>query len=262
MARLRVSLAVVAIIALMWGVEAGWAAEPTAQQILDSITSSNTFSGSGQAAVELTVISKQGQKKVQKLDIYRSDDGKGTTKQLVVFTAPADVKGTKFLSLTSPKEGTQMWLYLPVLGRERVIAGSAVQGKFMGTDFTFEEISGDITFAKEYTAKRLEDKVVDGQDCYGLKLTPKKSGNAYGSLVMAVHKQSRVPLLIEFYDRSQKILKVLKSSDLRKNTKGEWQPYAITLSDQSSGSSTTVRLLSMSEKNVSDEVFTLRYLRR
>lgn len=238
------------------------AAEPNAQQILDSVGGSGTLSVNGSASVVVTVTNKQGQKKTQGLDIFRFDDGKGTTKQLIVFTSPADVKGTKFLSTATPKEGTQMWLYLPVIGRERVIAGSAVQGKFMGTDFTFEEISATTSFAKNYTPQKLADQVVDGQSCYVLKLTPKKSGGDYSYIRIAVHKQSMIPLSIEFYDRSQKLSKTLTSRDIRRSSRGGWQPYELTLRDERSGSTTLVQFLQVVDRAVPDEYFTLRYLRR
>lgn len=238
------------------------AAEPTAQQILDSVTGSAAFTTSGEATVEMKVVSKRGHEKVHRVDLYRFDDGRGTTKQLVVFTAPADVKGTKFLSINTTKS-EQMWLYLPAVGRERVIAGSAVKGKFMGTDFTFEEIGGDIAaYAKDYKPVRQRDKTVSGRSCYVLQLTAKAAKSEYSSITMAVDKDSRIPLHVEFYNRSKRLAKELTSSDLRRNNKGEWQPYLITMRDVGSGSTTTVRILKSTAKAVSDEFFTLRYLRR
>jgi outer membrane lipoprotein-sorting protein len=253
---------ILSLLAVVMGALATTAAEPTAQQILDSVTDSGVFAGSGEARITMTVINRRGQSKRQEVDLYRSDDGKGTTKQLVVFVAPADVKGTKFLSIDSPGQGSQMWLYLPAVGRERVIAGSAVKGKFMGTDFTYEEISGSSSFSDEYTPTRQNDKTVDGRDCYVLKLTPKTSKTTYGQLVMAVDKQSRIPLSVEFYDQRQRRTKELTASDLRRNDKGDWQPHEITLSDLNAGSKTVLQIVSVSEKVVSEDVFTLRYLRR
>jgi outer membrane lipoprotein-sorting protein len=255
-------LAMLVATALSLGATGALAAEPTAQEILDSVTSSSTFTGSGEASVELTVQSKRGQQKTERIDIFRSDDGRGTTKQLIVYTAPADVKGTKFLSISSPRDGDQMWLYLPALGRERVIAGSATKGRFMGTDFTFEEIGGSTSFSKEYVPKRLTDTTEDGKPCFSLELTPKARDSKYSHVRMSVHKESRIPLSVEFYNRSKKLEKVLSSGDLRRDSKGQWQPYQIILKDMSSGSSTTVRVLQVKGTAVSDDVFTLRYLRR
>ncbi|MGI6609920.1 MAG: outer membrane lipoprotein-sorting protein [Limnochordia bacterium] len=262
---MRERLGVLVVVSLLCGMVfsgAVEAAEPTAQQILDSVSDSTAFAGSGEARVDMTVTSRRGQVKTQQVDLYRSDDGRGTTKQLVVFVAPADVKGTKFLSISSPRQSTQMWLYLPAVGRERVIAGSAVQGKFMGTDFTFEEISGASSFSEEYKPVRQRDKSIDGRDCYVLELAPKSTKASYGRLTMAVDKQSRIPLSVEFFDKRKRPIKRLDSKDLRRNSKGEWQPHEVTLADLNTGSTTVLRILSSSEKPVSEDVFTLRYLRR
>jgi outer membrane lipoprotein-sorting protein len=255
-------LGLLAPIMLILSLTSGFAAEPTAQEILDSVTSSSTFSGSGQANIEIVVKGKRGQQKKEQVTIYRSDDGRGTTKQLIVYTAPADVKGTKFLSTSTPKEGDQMWLYLPALGREKLIAGSATKGKFMGTDFTFEEIGGGTSFSKEYVPERLRDQAVDGRQCFVLRLTPKARNSKYSYVKLFVDKESRIPLLVEFYNRSQKLEKTLTSKDLRKNSKGEWQPHEITLTELASGSSTFLRVLGVSNTPVADDVFSLRYLRR
>ena len=113
------------------------AAAPTAQEILDSVDVSGLLAGSGRALIEL-LVEKGKQAKVNRIEVYRYDDGKGTSRQMVEFLSPADVKGTKFLSIVEPGAEDQMWLYLPAVGRERRIAGSSAQGQFMGTDFTFE----------------------------------------------------------------------------------------------------------------------------
>jgi len=238
------------------------AAEPSAQEILDSISSSNILSGNGQATLEMTVVSKQGRKKVQQLELYRRDDGKGNVSQLLVFTAPADIKGTKFLSIGTAGKETQMWLYMPTLGRERLISGSATQGQFMGTDFTYEEISGAISFSAEYTAKRLADTTKDKLSCYVLELTPKSDKAKYGRLKLVVHKESRIPLVIEFFNRAGKAEKTLTLDGLHKSKDGIWQPKTIILNNLSSGSSTIIDILQESREEVSEEMFTLRYLRR
>ena len=66
-------------------------AAPTAQQVLDSVEDSGLLTGSGRAVIEMTV-EKGKQKKMHRLEVFRVDDGKGTSKQMVEFQAPADVR--------------------------------------------------------------------------------------------------------------------------------------------------------------------------
>jgi hypothetical protein len=61
---------------------------------------------------------------------------------LIRFTYPIDIRGTSFLVWEHPDTDDERFLYLPSLGRVRRIAGTETQESFVGTDFTYEDISG------------------------------------------------------------------------------------------------------------------------
>ena len=61
---------------------------------------------------------------------------------LIRFTYPNDIKGTAFLVWEHPDTEDGLFLYLSVLGRGRRITGAEAQDKFVGSDFTYEDISG------------------------------------------------------------------------------------------------------------------------
>jgi hypothetical protein len=61
---------------------------------------------------------------------------------LLRFTYPNDIRGTGFLVWEHPGTDDERFLYLPSLGRVRRIAGAEAQESFVGTDFTYEDISG------------------------------------------------------------------------------------------------------------------------
>ncbi|HJT98359.1 MAG TPA: outer membrane lipoprotein-sorting protein, partial [Rhodanobacteraceae bacterium] len=72
---------------------------------------------------------------------------------LIRFTYPNDIRGTGFLVWEHPEPQIEdeRFLYLPSLGRVRRIAGAETQESFVGSDFTYEDISGreleDYTYA-------------------------------------------------------------------------------------------------------------------
>ncbi len=235
--------------------------ELTARQILDSVEDKGLLAGNGRAVLEM-IVEKGKSRKTNRLEVMRADDGKGAIRQLVEFLAPADVRGTKFLSITTPGEEDQMWLYLPAVGRERRIAGSAASGKFMGTDFTFEEISASAKMWEPYRPERMGDETIEGRKCYVLKLAPQESGCTYGAVKLWIWQEGLLPIRIEFFSKAMKLGKVMIFSDLQKTTRGEWQPNTITLQDVSGGSLTTVRILETDDRPVPDDTFTLRYLRK
>jgi hypothetical protein len=75
-------------------------------------------------------------------------------RSLIRFTYPNDIKGTAFLVWEQPTADDERFLYLPSLGRVRRIAGSEAQESFVGSDFTYEDISG--REFDDYTYRMLE----------------------------------------------------------------------------------------------------------
>ena len=238
------------------------AAELSASEILDRMAGTGVLSGSGQARLELVTENRQGQRRLYRLQLYRAEGPGGTSRQLLEYLEPADVRGTKFLSLDEAGQGTQMWLYLPALGRERRIAGSATQDQFMGTDFSYEEISGGSTYKTDYTAERLPDTTLDGRPAYLLKLTPKSPQSKYGYVQVWVWKETFLPLRIDFFDRRGQLDKQLTAADFRQDDRGGWLPYLIAMANVKAQTKTVIRVLAHQSGKVPEEYFTLRYLRR
>ena len=246
----------------VWLAEPARAAELTASEILDRMAGTGVLSSSGQARLELVTENRQGQQRSYQLQIYRAEEPGGGSRQLLEYLGPADVRGTKFLSIHEAGQGTQMWLYLPTLGRERRIAGSATQDQFMGTDFSYEEISGGSTYKTDYAAERLPDTTLDGRPAYLLKLTPRSSQSKYGYVQLWVWKETFLPLRIDFFDRRGQLEKRLTTADFRQDDEGRWLPYLITMTSAKAGTRTVIRLLTHQPGEVPEEYFTLRYLRR
>jgi hypothetical protein len=63
-------------------------------------------------------------------------------RMLIRFTYPNDIRGTAFLVWEHPEGEDERFLFLPALGRVRRITGAEAQDNFVGSDFTYEDISG------------------------------------------------------------------------------------------------------------------------
>lgn len=99
---------------------------------------------------ELTMVTLRGQAGARQAGAKRASAVSGD-RILVRFTYPNDIKGTAFLAWQHPDAEDERFLYLPALGRVRRIAGAEAQDNFVGSDFTYEDISGrefdDYTYA-------------------------------------------------------------------------------------------------------------------
>lgn len=232
----------------------------TAKEILDQIAGTSALNGSGSALIKLKTINRKGQEKQQSLLIYRLETS-SEEKQLIEFTAPNDVKGTKFLSLKNTSNNQEeMWLYLPALKRERRIAGHMTQDNFMGTDFTFEEISG--SYKDNYLPTRLADEKIGQRNCYVLELQPKDKTSQYKMVKMWIWQEELLPLKIEFYNKDGKLWKELLAENIEKQSNGIYLPLKISMLNKLAETTTIIIVEGNSAKEPKADYFTMQYLRR
>lgn len=250
-------LVLAALLVLSW---TALAQGPTGQEILDELSFRTILSGSGSAELTMITENAKGAQRSYELQVYVRMDEEGDA-QFLEYLAPGDVRGTKFLSL-KPKDGeSQMWLYLPALGRERRIASHMTGDSFMGTDFTYEEIGGSFDYEEDYAVQRLQDQVEQGVDCYLLELTAQGSAAAYDRVLIWVWKDKMVPVKIEFYGSGNALTKTLTLSDFQL-VSGELIPHRVVMANNMEGTRTILELTKVSQEEVSPDIFTVRNLRR
>jgi hypothetical protein len=125
-------------------------AKLSADEIARRVQDRNT-GRDGRSAMRMRLFDRQGRARDRALTMT-SLRGRGTPgaaanapegdRLLIRFTVPNDIRGTSFLVREQPGSDDERFLYLPSLGRVRRIAGSETQERFVGSDFTYEDISG------------------------------------------------------------------------------------------------------------------------
>jgi Outer membrane lipoprotein-sorting protein len=64
----------------------------------------------------------------------------GNSKAIVRFTAPAEVKGVGLLIVNHPDGASDQWFWRPNVGREQRISIQDRSQRFLGTDFSYEDL--------------------------------------------------------------------------------------------------------------------------
>jgi Outer membrane lipoprotein-sorting protein len=113
-------------------------------------------------------------------------------KRLSEFLAPADMKGTKVLILST----TQMYVYLPAFGKIRRIASHTTDQGFMGMTFSQDDFA--LTkYSDSYTATVASETPSQ----WKLTATPKAGQTtAYSKLEITVAKDKTVPTEIRYFN--------------------------------------------------------------
>lgn len=144
-------------------------------------------------------------------------EGRFVSKSLIRFTKPADVKGTGFLSWDYREAGKydDQWLYLPELGKVKRVQVGQKSGRFMGTDFTYEDLAE--RSIEEDRFSLLGREVVLGSDCHRIEALPKEEKPSYSKRIIWVDAERWVVRKMEFYDLKGRLLKILAVPEIRKD---------------------------------------------
>jgi hypothetical protein len=207
----------------------------------------------------LTTYAASG-KTAEKRWTYSRLGSHGHSKALLVFTAPADVKGVALLVINHPDRASDQWMWTPAIQRERRIAHQDRSSRFFGTDFSFEDL--EERDLNQYDHTLLGEEEVDGQRTWRIEARPKKSRSSqYTRSIVWIRKDNYTPVRIESYKGSQ-LARRLNYRDIEK-IQNIWTPRTLEMSDLERKSRTVLRLEKL-EYNVpmNEADFTVPALRR
>lgn len=232
------------------------AAERTGKEIMTKVDE-RIIPEDFRAEMSMDLINKRGQVRHRRVRSFRQGD----EKMIMWFLAPADIKGTSFLRIEHPDGSEDMWLYLPAFRKIRRIVSSARKENFMGSDFTYEDMS--TRELEDYTYERLEDAQFKDYECYLVVSTPREGlDTAYGKIRSWVWKEDFLPVKEEFYDRLGHLKKVKVLSDIEK-IKKYWTPQKMAMEDVQKEHKTELVFKDIQvDSGIPEELFQTRYLRR
>ena len=157
------------------------------------------------SSMEMTLINARGQQKTRTMKMQVLE-GKSEDKSLMEFLTPADVKGTKFLSYEHIDKDDDQWMYLPALKRVKRISSKNKSGSFMGSEFSYEDLSA-FNVKKYSYEEKLEEVILDGKESYKGVSKPTSKYSGYTKLITWMDKKTFLIQKVEYYDRKKKLLK-------------------------------------------------------
>lgn len=208
-------------------------AAPPLDHIIDEMEKAENISHS-QATIEQTVTTPGGQKRTFVMRSYSTDYNE---KGLSVYEQPARVKGEKILTLN---DGDDIWTYSPKTRRVRHMATHMKKAKVMGSDFSYEDMSGN-KIREKYKVKYLGESPVMDETCFLLELIPTPKGPSYQKLKMWVSPRSWLPLKTEYYNDNG-LLKELLIPEIRK-VEGRLTPWRYLMINKQEGGQTEMKTI-------------------
>jgi hypothetical protein len=191
---------------------------------------------------------------------YEQLGSHGSSKVVVRFLAPAEVKGVALLILNRPDRASDQWMWTPALQRDRHITLQDRSTRFLGTDFTFEDL--EERSVDQFDYRLLGEDTVDGAVCWRIEARPSKSKTSqYTSTQLSIRKDNYVFAQCDGYVKD-KLIRRVRSGQIER-VSNIWTARWIEVTDLRRHSRTVLRMEKL-EYNVpmKGEDFTVQALRR
>lgn len=216
--------------ALGTAVPAGAADDPKAREIMVRVDERDD--GDDQTSkMQMVLIDKRGKQRVRELTTFTKDKGEDTY-SMMFFLSPPDVEDTGFLTYDYDDEDRDddQWLYLPALKKTKRIASSDKSGSFMGSDFSYADMT-DRPLSK-YEYELLQEAEVDGHPVWVIQATPideeEIDETGYTKSVQFVRKDNDVVIRSKIWVKKGKRNKYMEVQELEQ-IDGIWVPTVMTM---------------------------------
>ncbi len=217
--------------------------------------------GDDRASYVIMRLKKKGKNTQQRmLYAYAKEKGPGERWSLMRFVEPNDIERTGLLTLDHPGDESDQWLYLPALDRVRRISSERKGGRFVGSDFFYEDLK-DREVEMDHHLLSGQGKVGE-IECTVLVSTPRDSANSvYSKRESCIHPKLRIPLRVDFYDTDEnQPTKRLLARRIKK-IQGYWTVLDSTMYDLKTGRQTQLFTKSIKyDQNLPDALFTQQAL--
>jgi len=187
---------------------------------------------------------KSGNESVRKFKnmIFEELDSTLGDKSIIIFTEPRDVKGTSLLTHANiePQDDDQ-WLYLPALKRVKRISSSNRTGKFVSSEFSYEDLSTDepedfnFTWLEEGTCL-----IETALTCHLIEATPKNKKSGYSKRLIYVDTEEFRYQSVKFYNRRGDLEKELHFKGYQKYLDKFWRADILEMTNLQTGKSTVI----------------------
>ena len=225
----------------------------TAQEILSKVEK-RLSTPNENMTLKMKISAADGTNKERTLRIKR----KNTEQQqraLVKLLAPSELRGVSVLSVHEGEEENQ-WLYLPSAGQSRQITGPGISGRFLDSDFSYEDFR--FSTYRDFSSK-VESYEGEGRNKMAVILSTAKEDTetAYSQVRTWIHLYHFRIEKSEYYDKEGKILKVIKFNNYQAIHKKFWRARKVRVENLQTKSTTELELKTFSTHQLKESDFSL-----
>ncbi|HKK04790.1 MAG TPA: outer membrane lipoprotein-sorting protein [Gammaproteobacteria bacterium] len=196
---------------------------------------------------------------------YYKRDSDGVEHTLQKFTGPPVFQGTGLLIVNHPGGQSDIWIYLPSSRLIRRVAGQEKSNQYMGTEFSYDDFEG--YQISQYDFKLTGERPCgDRQTCHLIEAKPatkaEKRSSGYTKKVYWLEERSLYPVRIEYYNKEDKLEKVLVSTGMHQ-VNHYWRPTRQVMTNRLDGRATRLAVTKQEvDQGLQNYYVSKRFLRR
>lgn len=181
-----------------------------------------------------------GSQTKRELEVTILENNQGGDKSLIKFQFPVDIKGTALLTHPQKVGTDEQWLYLPVVNRTKRISSRNKSGAFMGSEFSFEDMTSKSL--EDYTYNYVSEQTCNNghAECDVIERSPLDKHSGYSKQRLWVDKKDKKVFKIEFYDRKKSLLKVMTATQFKLYDNKYWRATHVEMKNVQTNKATTL----------------------
>lgn len=135
---------------------------------------------------------------------------KGTDLSLVRFTAPAKDAGNASLTVND-----ETWSFSPKINKVVKIPASMKSQSWMGSDFSYDDLSKEDSLVNNYTHRILRQETHDSKPVNVVEAIPLETAPVVWGKEILFVRDDHIMLRHEFYDQDMKLIKIILAKEIR-----------------------------------------------
>lgn len=206
---------------------------------------------------------RNGDRDTRKARRYSRVEEDGTVKFLLLFDYPLEVKGVALLAQRYPNGKTSKYIYLPAYGEKMIeSAGEGSDDNFLGTDFSVENLTGEILSEHHYV--RRNDKKIDNIKYFVLDVYKANTPSSRDRILRRhfIQQENLFITLTHHFDKHGRIARVQSHHDLKEVASDMWRANMILMENKKDQHQSLIKTSKriFSHDYVPSEVFTAKWL--
>jgi outer membrane lipoprotein-sorting protein len=239
---------------------AGAASAQTADEIMKKSHLAYYYAGDdGVAEVEMRLI-KGDKERTREFTMLRLDVAEGgAQKYYTYFKKPSDVSRLTFMVHKNPDDNDNRWIYVPAVDLVKPISADDKNSSFVGSDFTYEDVSGRHWTEDNHTLKG--DSTLDGHDVWVIESIPKEEYGGFARKLSYIDKATYLPLEEDYFDKKEKLERVFTAEKIE-DIDGITTVTLRLMENLKKGTKTYVDFSKIKyNQGLTEDLFTERYLK-